>query len=348
MEDTMNSVANQKDYSKNEPVFPPVQKASVVKRVVGGLVDIFIFIFCWILLQAFVVTPIVKSCAKDYNTHQDEVISYYVESGLATFDEKEGKLLQVEQEKYVEVAQKYFNEYCASDDETRACSSNKKTFKEILEEDETLNKDNKYYEFDEEGNFQVKRMEDETDDEYNSKKENVEKYVYSKAITYLSASEVYKSSYSYINNVQTIVLVISIVLSLTITYLIPPMVTKKSQTIGQMVFGLSIVNSKGYKVKKSQVLVRFIAFSFINVGLGLITYLIVPLISFTIMIFSKNNSALHDYCSATMVIDDKTSFIYDNEETYLAAKKKEEETLENIELRRTQYYEDKKEETDTK
>lgn len=342
MEETMNSMQNENIQSTQEKTLPPVQKASLVKRVIAGIVDIFVFVFFWILLQSFVVTPIAKSCAKDYDVRQQEVINYFVESGLATFDEKKGQLMQIEKEKYIEVSQKYFNEYCASGDEGKACSSNKKTFKELIEEDETLSKDNKYYEFDEHGNFSVKRGENESEDDYNAKKEKVEQYIYSKAINFLSASEVYKKSYSYISTVQTIVLLISIVISLTIVYLLPPLISKKSQTIGQMVFGLGIVNSKGYKVKKSQIVVRFIAFSFINIGLGLVTYMIVPLVSFTIMVFSKNNSALHDYCSATMVIDDKTSFIYDNEDDYLAAKQKEKDTIENMELRRNQYYEDNK------
>ena len=128
--------------------------------------------------------------------------------------------MQIEKEKYIEVSQKYFNEYCASGDEGKACSSNKKTFKELIEEDETLSKDNKYYEFDEHGNFSVKRGENESEDEYNAKKEKVEQYIYSKAINFLSASEVYKKSYSYISTVQTIVLLISIVISLTIVYLL--------------------------------------------------------------------------------------------------------------------------------
>ena len=70
MEETMNSMQNENIQSTQEKTLPPVQKASLVKRVIAGIVDIFVFVFFWILLQSFIVTPIAKSCAKDYDVRQ--------------------------------------------------------------------------------------------------------------------------------------------------------------------------------------------------------------------------------------------------------------------------------------
>ena len=257
MEYAINENSNKKIEDDFDNIVPPVQRASLSKRIIAGILDFFIFVFLMFLIQPFAINPAVKHFAKDYSVHENQILTYYKESGLANVTD-DNKLQAVDKEKYIEVSQKYFNEYCASGDEGKACSSNKKTFKEILAENEDF-KDK--YEFDEEGNFQVTKSENETDDEYNTKKESLEYSIYIKSVTYLTNSIAFKEHYSYINTVSTISICISMAISLIICYLLPPLISKKSQTIGQMIFGLSIVNKDGYKVKKWQVLVRFIAFA---------------------------------------------------------------------------------------
>ena len=97
-----------------------------------------------------------------------------------------------------------------------------------------------------------------------------------------------------------------------------------------MIFGLSIVNKDGYKAKKWQILVRFLAFSVLNFVLGITFLMIVPLISLVMMFFTKNNTTLHDLCSQTVVIDDKLSTIYNNKEAQMKATQKESENETNF------------------
>lgn len=319
---------NTKNIEKDnmDNVVPPVQRASLSKRIIAGILDFFIFIFLMFLIQPFAINPTVKYFAKDYNMHENQILTYYKESGLAIVTDDK-KLHVVDKDKYIEVSQKYFNEYCSSGDDGKACSSNKKTFKEILADNEGF-KDK--YEFDEEGNFQVKKSENETDDEFKAKKENLEYSIYIKSVTYLTNSQAFKEHYTYINTVSTISVCISTVISLIICYLLPPLISKKSQTIGQMIFGLSIVNKDGYKAKKWQILVRFLAFSVLNFVLGITFLMIVPLISLVMMFFTKNNTTLHDLCSQTVVIDDKLSTIYNNKEAQMKATQKESENETNF------------------
>lgn len=326
MEYAINENKSFESQESNVNVVPPVHRASLSKRIIAGILDFFIFIFLMFIIQPFAVNPVVKYFAKDYSAHETQILNYYKESGLAIVTE-DNKLQAVDKEKYIEVSQKYFNEYCSSGDEGKACSSNKKTFKEILDEDKNI-KDS--YEFDEQGNFSIKRVENESDDDYNARKENLEYNIYIKSVSYFTNSTLFKNEYSYINNVSIICICISMTISLIICYLLPPMISKKSQTIGQLIFGLSVVDKNGYKAKKWQILVRFLAFSVLNFVLGMTMFMIVPLISLIMMFFTKNNTTLHDLCSQTLVIDDKLSTIYDSKEAQINAISKEKENENRV------------------
>ncbi len=322
--------------TKEERVVPVVN-AGLVKRTFAGIIDIFVLIFVFLLLQSFAVFPIAKAIAKDYDTNYKTFISYYTDSNLVIYDEEKDQLNPLEEKDYLSRSIEYYNDYCSvANANVHACSTSGKSFKEVIIEDEQLK--NYVENVDEENNLILK-------DEYKDNEEQINlinQYIYSKALNDLQTSELFIKPYKYVSNVQNYSTYITLALSLALVYLLPTMISKKGQTIGKMVFKLALTNQEGFAVKKSQIFVRFLAFSAINILLGLMSYMLIPLVSFTFMIFSKKNCALHDYCAVTRVIDDKNSVIYKNREEFNTAMDNEEERFAVIDEKRNQYYSENK------
>lgn len=312
---------------------PPVEKANLVKRVIAGIIDLFVAVFIFLMMQSFVVFPIAKACAPQYNQNYQTFVAYYQDAGLGKINEKDGKIEKISEEDYISASENYYNVYCASGNEgSHACKVFGKTFKEVITEDENIKEE--YYSFDANDKLVISDSYKDNADfvkQFNS-------YVYSKALTNLQTSDVFKEPFKYVTTVQDIAFAISVVIGLSVTYLLIPILNSKGQTLGKMTFKLALTNQQGFKVKKSQIVVRFLAFSVINILLGFITVMIVPLISFTIMVLGKKNAALHDYCAVTMVVDDKASVIYKNREEFEKSVEEENDRFSAIEKRREEYY----------
>lgn len=313
----------------------PVNKAGLVKRTFAGIIDLIIAIIMFVLLASLSFS-IGKALSPEYDAKYETFMTYYLESGLVLKDEEsiEGmtQIKAIDEKDYLVNSKAYFEVYCANENATvHACSTYGKTIKEIIENDEQLKK---YGTYDEEKIYVV--SSEYADDEELPK--NANRYIYSLALNDLQQSKMFLEAYNYTANVQNWANIIAVIVSLGLVYLLPTLISKKGQTIGKLIFKLALTNQEGFKVKKSQVIVRFLAFSVINFILGYITVFIVPLVSFTCMIFSKRNSALHDYCAVTMVVDDKSSVIYNNRSDFERAKEKEESVFAEIDKNRQDYY----------
>lgn len=309
----------------------PVYKASLVKRTLAGVIDFFVTAFLYLLFLNFAIMPLAKTIASDYDANFEKYISYYENSGLVVVSESDGKLSEVSEEQYLSASKNYYEVYCAVDDGTHACSTFGKTLKEVFNGDELLTK---YATMEDDGKIVIK--EEHKEDEGLS--EAINEYVYKMALQDLQSNELFLTPYNYVDNVILYARLGSLAISATITYLVIPLIAKRGRTMGKLTFKLSVTNSEGFKAKTSQIVVRFLAFVVLNYALGLMSYMLVPLVSFTLMIFTKRNSAIHDYLAVTMVVDDKASIIYDNREAFNAAKDKEERRFAEIDESRKDYY----------
>lgn len=319
----------------------PVHNAGLVKRTFAALLDVFIFLAVFFMLQGMVVFPIARSIAKDYDSNSATYIRYYKESTLAILDEKTNQLMPIDEKDYVINSEHYYNVYCSSEYEgVHACSVFGKSFREVMEEDENFKE---YISFDENDNLIYIIPDEYKESEENSKIfiNNINVRIYDKALRDLQKSELFFEPYQYVTKVQNYSMFASIALSALIVYLLPALITKNGKTIGKMVFKLAITNSEGFAVKKSQIIVRFLAFAVINIFLGRATYMFTTMISFMVMIFSKRNSALHDYCAVTKVVDEKTSVIYKNKSEFESEMDREETRFAEIEESRKKYYSSK-------
>lgn len=317
----------------------PVQNAGLIKRTFAGILDFIIMILVYLMFQGFVTFPIAKSIATDYDQNYEKTIFYYKESNLVLYDKESNQLVQLEESKYIKASQQYYNVYCASEYEgVHACSTFGKTFKEVIEEDEQI-KD--YVAFDENDNlvFQIPEDVKQNKEELISA---IKGRIYSGALYDLQNSELFTKPNRYIRKVQNYSQYSALAISMLLVYLLPTMISKKGQTLGKLIFKLAVTNHEGFAVKKSQLLVRFLAFAVFNVVLGLMTIMIVPLVSFAFMCISKRNSALHDYCAVTKVVDDKASVIYNNRQEFEEAADEEEARFAEIDNAREAYYNSKR------
>ena len=136
--------------------------------------------------------------------------------------------------------------------------------------------------------------------------------------------------------------VISSLIGGIITYIVLPIIIKNGATVGKKVFGLALANSEGYKMNNSQLIMRLMPYAVFTLAMLLpiwktivmpfIAILIVFLVSSAIAMASPKKSALHDFCARTIVINARTSIIFNDfadEEVYIRKEEEEEFSKEN-------------------
>ncbi len=99
---------------------------------------------------------------------------------------------------------------------------------------------------------------------------------------------------------------------ISVFYLLIPLLLKDGRTLGKQLFGISLVNKNGYRVKKWQIAVRALVFGVFEIFGAVYTMMGTILISYTIMIFGKKNMSIHDFVASTRVLDAKRSVWFNN------------------------------------
>ncbi len=288
-----------------------VEKAGLGKRTIAGVIDCFIMLFLTILIFNFAAVPLFNLSGNVQQT-QTDLKELMVNSHLYIWDEDSKAFTMVGEDKYIESSKFYFEDFCHKDENANACPTlqGEKTLANAVYNYKNTSDEYVFRKFYNESFEYIGPAED---------KAEVEKQVYYLAANYFRYSKGYQEVNKKYNAYFNAEAYISLFIASALTYLLIPMLTKDGKTFGKLMFGLSLTNSRGYKIRKSQILVRFLVFFVTNVLLGVVTIFILPFISFTIMIFSKKHSTIHDYFSATMVIEDRFSTIYNNEEEQQAS-----------------------------
>jgi uncharacterized RDD family membrane protein YckC len=140
---------------------------------------------------------------------------------------------------------------------------------------------------------------------------------YDNALKDLAQYAPYRELAREINRYFIEILSIAFLISGILLYLIIPLLTKHSQTLGKLVLGLSVVTKEGYTLALWQKVIRFIILMATFV-LAIYTVFGSILISYTFMIFTKNYRSIHDFVSFTKVVDDKQSMIFKTEANLLS------------------------------
>lgn len=133
-------------------------------------------------------------------------------------------------------------------------------------------------------------------------------------INYEPYNKITMSLTKHLNNA----ILIAVGLALLLIYLIIPFIFRNGQTLFKRVFALAVVDEKsGLAIKWWQVLARFTAL-LLTIYLSIWTMLGAILISYTLMIFTKNYRSGNDFLSFTKVVDAKNSLIFKTQEEALA------------------------------
>ncbi len=144
---------------------------------------------------------------------------------------------------------------------------------------------------------------------------------YSAAQIDLSGYTPYAELAALISKYSLEILIFSGLIAISIFYLAVPLILKNGQTLAKKMLNLGVTTNKGYKLKWWQTVVRFVAFA-AEIVLSVYTILGAILISYTLMIFTKNNRSAHDFIAQTAVVNLKTSLLFANEEEVAAYENK--------------------------
>lgn len=155
-------------------------------------------------------------------------------------------------------------------------------------------------------------------------------YKYALQIDFLNIDYIDKMGVKYLFYC-TLEVVLAAVVSSFVVYIVLPLILKNGQTVGKKVNGLGLASIDGYKINNKQLIMRFIpllvvilAF-LIPIGIDPVMLYLVPiivfLVSFAIFMASPKRCSLHDFCARTIVVDLKSSILFENEieeEAYIA------------------------------
>lgn len=106
----------------------------------------------------------------------------------------------------------------------------------------------------------------------------------------------------------------AILIVAVLAYFVMPLILKNGKTVGKLVMGIALVNKLGYNISIPQLVMRFffplvvviglliVGGSTFAIGMGLFV-----LVSYTMVIFTKEHKAIHDYLAGTIAIDSKRS-----------------------------------------
>lgn len=156
---------------------------------------------------------------------------------------------------------------------------------------------------------------------------------YRESVIHLRNQSFYKPIKTRLNLVYSFIVFVSGSLAYFFSFVFVPLIRKDGATFGKMIIGLRLANNLGYKHKKWQILLRavpfyvtFTALCFIPFGdieILLLMGLVILLVSFTLMMASPKRVSLHDLTAGTIVVDRKTSIIFDTSADEIAYSMKE-------------------------
>ncbi len=142
-------------------------------------------------------------------------------------------------------------------------------------------------------------------------------YIFPMANALLNSNEEYRNANNFISKSTNLELYICIGTSLLIGFFIIPMFSKYGKSLGMIIMKTGLVNSStGYRAKRIQIALRYFILILVECGLSLFLFGLPAIVSLGFLVFTKNNTALHDYFAVTMVVNQKEYNIYDSEEDF--------------------------------
>ncbi len=273
------------------------KKCSDLKRVIAFIVDFFFTLLLTILLLAsslaiFYATPNYKE-ALSIQENSKERSALFIEGKEAPLYLSENGLTIKEQARELDLLMTNFyeNSYFFKDNKEINEYNNRK-----LNE-----KYNGYNLFKEENNEIIFTFSNVPDNTYLT-------YLTSEYNTYALSSlrnfDEYINTTKFISLTNLLLIIFTFLFSNIIFYFLIPFLSKNNRaTLGMKIFKLGLISNSNYSLTKKEFIYRFLFFFIIEYILGFLSFFIIPLISLSFMLLSKNSLPFHDLLLNSKMVD---------------------------------------------
>ena len=273
------------------------KKCSDLKRIIAFIVDFFFTLLLTLLLLAlslaiFYATPNYKE-ALSIQENLKERSALFIEGKEAPLYLSENGLTIKEQARELDelMTNFYENSYFFKDNNEINGYNNRK-----LNE-----KYNGYNLFKEENNeiiFTFNNVPDNTyltclTSEYNTY-----------ALSSFRNFDEYINTTKFISLTNLLLIIFTFLFSSIIFYFLIPFLSKNNRaTLGMKIFKLGLISNSNYSLTKKEFIYRFLFFFIIEYILGFLSFFVIPLISLSFMLLSKNSLPFHDLLLNSKMID---------------------------------------------
>ena len=273
------------------------KKCSDLKRIMAFIVDFFFTLLLTLLLLAsslaiFYATPNYKE-ALSIQEDLKERSALFIEGKEAPLYLSENSLTIKEQARELDELMTNFYEdpYFFKDNNEINEYNNRK-----LNE-----KYNGYNLFKEENNEIIFTFNNVPDNTYLT-------YLTSEYNTYALSSfrnfDEYINTTKFVSLTNLLLIIFTFLFSSIIFYFLIPFLSKNNRaTLGMKIFKLGLISNSNYSLTKKEFIYRFLFFFVIEYILGFLSFFIIPLISLSFMLLSKNSLPFHDLLLNSKMID---------------------------------------------
>ena len=286
-----------KPWLKKMSLVVKYKKCSDLKRVIAFIVDFFFTLLLTLLLLAsslaiFYATPNYKE-ALSIQENLKERSALFIEGKEAPLYLSENSLTIKEQARELDLLMTNFYEdpYFFKDNKEINEYNNRK-----LNE-----KYNGYNLFKEENNEIIFTFNNVPDNTYLT-------YLTSEYNTYALSSlrnfDEYINTTKFISLTNLLLIIFTFLFSSVIFYFLIPFLSKNNRaTLGMKIFKLGLISNSNYSLTKKEFIYRFLFFFIIEYILGFLSFFIIPLISLSFMLLSKNSLPFHDLLLNSKMVD---------------------------------------------
>ena len=273
------------------------KKCSDLKRIIAFIVDFFFTLLLTLLLLAsslaiFYATPNYKE-ALSIQENLKERSALFIDGKEAPLYLSENGLTIKEQARELDLLMTNFyeNSYFFKDNKEINEYNNRK-----LNE-----KYNGYNLFKEENNEIIFTFNNVPDNTYLT-------YLTSEYNTYALSSfrnfDEYINTTKFISLTNLLLIIFTFLFSSIIFYFLIPFLSKNNRaTLGMKIFKLGLISNSNYSLTKKEFIYRFLFFFIIEYILGFLSFFIIPLISLSFMLLSKNSLPFHDLLLNSKMVD---------------------------------------------
>lgn len=291
------------------------KKCSDLKRVIAFMVDFFFTLFLTLLLLAsalgiFYATPNYQEAISIQENLKERSGLYINDKEAPIYLSEESLTIKEQAERLDEIMTTFYqNTYFFDTNEELTNYENRKL-------NEKYNGHNLFIKENDQIIFTFDQIPDNTYLTYLTNEYN------EKALSSLRNFDEYFNTTRFISLTILLLIVFTFLISSLIFYFLIPLFSKNNRsTLGMKIFKLGLISNSNYSLTTKEFVFRFLFFFIIEYILGFLSFFIIPLISLSYMLLSKNGVPFHDLLLNSKMIDTSGAKIYKNKYELLNALK---------------------------